>query len=280
MGDDAHPYAPWLNRTAVLEDTVTDFPLTALAATLDRDTPESHVPPGWHWLYFLPAGKQAELGADGHPARGGFLPPIALPRRMWAAGRLTFHRPLKKGDRVRRTSTILSINEKSGRSGKLVFVTVRHDITAGDELAISEEQDIVYRDVALPGVRPVDPTPSPVNEDYSRELTADPVMLFRYSALTFNGHRIHYDQPYATNEEGYPGLVVHGPLIATLLLDLHARQFPDATLQTFNFRAVRPTFADVRFALCVKRGETDGQIELWARDHEGFLTMQATAMHS
>jgi 3-methylfumaryl-CoA hydratase len=280
VGDDAHPYTSWVNRTSVSEDGVTGFPLSALAATLDREAPESAVPPAWHWLYFLPAAKQGQLGEDGHPERGTFLPPIPLPRRMWAAGRLTLHKPLIKGEQAKRTSTILSVDQKTGRSGKLVFVTVRHDITVNGELRISEEQDIVYRDAPVPGARAVEPAPAPIGEEFSRDIIADPVMLFRYSALTFNGHRIHYDHPYATGEEGYPGLVVHGPLIATLLLDLFERKFPGVALSTFSFRAVRPTFANTRFSVCGKRVGEDGRVDLWARDHEGYLAMQATATHS
>jgi len=267
----------WLNKEAVAQDDITAFPLTALAATLDREESGNAVPPLWHWLYFLPVAPMAEVGADGHPKRGGFLPPVPLPRRMWAGGRLTFHAPLKVGEHATRTSTIANIEDKTGRSGRLVFVTVQHTIEANGELKVEEEHDIVYRDAPHEGARPQSPQRAPEGETWRRIIEADAVMLFRYSALTFNGHRIHYDHPYVTQVEGYPGLVVHGPLIATLLVDLVRREQPDATLQSFAFRALRPTFAGQRFTVC-GQPSTDGKtIDLWAKDHEGYLTMRATA---
>jgi 3-methylfumaryl-CoA hydratase len=271
------PLDAWLDKSETLADDITSFPLRALAATLDRDAPGEHVPPLWHWLYFLPVAPLAQVGADGHPQRGGFLPPVALPRRMWAGGRLTFHAPLRAGQRAQRTSTIANIEDKTGRSGRLVFVTVQHRYEAADELCIEEEHDIVYRDAPQPGASAPKPVNAPVGETWSRTLTADAVMLFRYSALTFNGHRIHYDFPYVTQEEGYPGLIVHGPLIATLLLDLVHRERPDATVATFAFRAARPTFAGNAFSLCGLPAADGRSVELWAKDHDGYLTMQATA---
>ncbi|HTR11454.1 MAG TPA: MaoC family dehydratase N-terminal domain-containing protein [Paraburkholderia sp.] len=267
----------WLDRTETLTDDITAFPLRALAATLDREAPGNAVPPLWHWLYFLPVAPLAQVGPDGHPKRGGFLPPVELPRRMWAGGRLTFHAPLRSGNEATRTSTIANIEDKTGRSGRLVFVTVQHRYESGGVLCIEEEHDIVYRDAPQPGESAAKPVAAPAGETWSRTLTADAVMLFRYSALTFNGHRIHYDFPYVTQEEGYPGLIVHGPLIATLLVDLVHRERPDATVATFAFRAVRPTFAGNAFTLCGKPSDDGRSIELWAKDHDGYLTMQATA---
>jgi len=267
----------WLDRTETLTDDITAFPLRALAATLDREAPGNAVPPLWHWLYFLPVAPLAQVGPDGHPKRGGFLPPVELPRRMWAGGRLTFHAPLRSGNEATRTSTIANIEDKTGRSGRLVFVTVQHRYESGGALCIEEEHDIVYRDAPQPGESAAKPVAAPAGETWSRTLTADAVMLFRYSALTFNGHRIHYDFPYVTQEEGYPGLIVHGPLIATLLVDLVHRERPDATVATFAFRAVRPTFAGNAFTLCGKPSDDGRSIELWAKDHDGYLTMQATA---
>ncbi|ASW02382.1 FAS1-like dehydratase domain-containing protein [Paraburkholderia aromaticivorans] len=267
----------WLDKQAVAEDDITTFPLAAMAATLDREEHGDSVPPLWHWLYFLPIAPMSEVGPDGHPKRGGFLPPVPLPRRMWAGGRLTFHAPLKVGERATRTSTIAHIEDKTGRSGRLVFVTVQHTIEAGGELKLEEEHDIVYRDAPQEGARPPQPQLAPEGEAWRRTIDADPVMLFRYSALTFNGHRIHYDYPYVTEVEGYPGLIVHGPLIATLLVDLVRRERPDATLQSFAFKAVRPTFAGQAFAVCGKPSADGKIIDLWAKDHEGYLTMRATA---
>ncbi len=267
----------WLDKEVVTEDDITAFPLTAMAATLDREESGDTVPPLWHWLYFLPIAPLSEVGPDGHPKRGGFLPPVPLPRRMWAGGRLTFHAPLKVGERATRTSTIANIEDKTGRSGRLVFVTVQHTIEADGELKLEEEHDIVYRDAPQEGARPPQPALAPEGETWRRTIDADAVMLFRYSALTFNGHRIHYDYPYVTEVEGYPGLIVHGPLIATLLVDLVRREQPDAVLQSFAFKALRPTFAGQPFTVCGKPSADGKTIDLWAKDHEGYLTMRATA---
>ncbi|WNC92711.1 MaoC family dehydratase N-terminal domain-containing protein [Paraburkholderia sp. FT54] len=267
----------WFDKQEVVKDDITAFPLKAMAATLDREESGDSVPPLWHWLYFLPVAPMSEVGPDGHPKRGGFLPPVPLPRRMWAGGRLTFHAPLKVGEHATRTSTIANIEDKTGRSGRLVFVTVQHTIEAGGELKLEEEHDIVYRDAPQEGARPPQPQLAPEGETWRRTIDADAVMLFRYSALTFNGHRIHYDQPYVTEVEGYPGLIVHGPLIATLLVDLVRREQPEATLQSFAFKAVRPTFAGQAFTVCGKPSADGKLIELWAKDHEGYLTMRATA---
>jgi len=267
----------WLNKEAVIEDDITAFPLTAMAATLDREESGDTVPPLWHWLYFLPIAPLSEVGPDGHPKRGDFLPPVPLPRRMWAGGRLTFHSPLKVGEHAKRTSTIANIEDKTGRSGRLVFVTVQHAIEVDGELKLEEEHDIVYRDAPQEGARPPQAALAPEGETWSRTIDADAVMLFRYSALTFNGHRIHYDYPYVTEVEGYPGLIVHGPLIATLLVDLVRREQPEAVVQSFAFKALRPTFAGQPFTVCGKPAADGRTVDLWAKDHEGYLTMRATA---
>ncbi|MEA3395651.1 MAG: MaoC family dehydratase N-terminal domain-containing protein [Pseudomonadota bacterium] len=269
----------WIGRQESRADNLTATPVAALAATLDRDDPlpqaGTALPPLWHWIYFTPLTRHSELGVDGHAKRGGFLPPVPLPRRMWAGGRLDFLQPLRVGEAVTRTSTIQDVTVKHGRSGALVFVCVRHAFSNAHGLALSEEHDIVYRDAPAPDAPQPEPTPAPRDEQFSREIVPDPVLLFRYSALTFNGHRIHYDRSYVTGVEGYPGLIVHGPLIATLLLDLLRRHLPDATVKRFSFKAVRPTFDIHSFTVC---GKVEGQtVTLWGRDHEGWLTMQATA---
>ena len=275
----------WVGRTESVTDTVTAAPVRALAATLDlADEPVpvgTPLPPLWHWLYFLPAPRQSALGPDGHAARGGFLPPVTLPRRMWAGGRFAFHAPLRVGDTVVRTSTIESVTSKAGRTGALVFVTVRHEVRAhgADEAAVVEHHDIVYRgapDGAALDTSGPPPTAAPTGAPWRRRIVPDDVLLFRYSALTFNGHRIHYDRRYVTEVEGYPGLVVHGPLLATLLLDLLRRERPDAPVATFAFRAVRPTF-DLHPLHVNGRPGPDGAVALWTEDHEGHLTMDATA---
>ena len=273
----------WQGRSETLADDVTAAPVRALAATLDRDDAPPEVgtalPPLWHWLYFLPQHRQSELGDDGHARRGGFLPPVPLPRRMWAGGRLAWEpdNPLRVGDAATRTSTIASVAHKAGRSGELVFVVVRHEVRNARGLALTEEHDIVYRAAAAPGEAAPPPVRAPADAAFGRLLVPDPVLLFRYSALTFNGHRIHYDRRYVTEVEGYPGLIVHGPLIATLLVDLLRREKPGATLARFEFRAVRPTFDIAPFRVH-GRPDADGRgFALWGEDADGWLTMQATA---
>jgi 3-methylfumaryl-CoA hydratase len=269
----------WIGRQEQRDDLLTATPVAALSATLDRDDPPplpgTVLPPLWHWLYFTPLTRHSELGEDGHARRGGFLPPVPLPRRMWAGGRLDFLQPLRVGETVTRVSTIQDVTVKEGRSGALAFVCVRHEFSTPQGLALREEHDIVYRDAPQPGTPAPEPMPAPRDEQFSREIVPDPVLLFRYSALTFNGHRIHYDRSYVTGVEGYPGLIVHGPLIATLLVDLLRRNLPAATVKRFSFKAVRPTFDIHPFTVC---GKVDGQtVTLWGRDHEGWLTMQAHA---
>ncbi|WP_137920901.1 MaoC family dehydratase N-terminal domain-containing protein [Hydrogenophaga sp. 2FB] len=271
----------WIGREETFDDDLSAAPVRGLAATLDL----ANVPgergdalrPLWHWLYFLPRAAQSDLGDDGHPRLGGFLPPVPLPRRMWAGGRLEWHAPLRVGDAVRRTSRIASVAHKAGRSGDLVFVTVRHEVSRDGAVALTEEHDIVYRAAAQPSDPVPAPQPAPTDAVWSRDIQPDPVLLFRYSALTFNGHRIHYDRSYVTGVEGYSGLVVHGPLIATLLSELAVQQRPDAHVRRFAFKALRPTLDTHPFRVCGKPS-ADGQgAQLWAQDHEGALTMQADA---
>ena len=256
--------------------------LRALSATLDRDDalpePGTALPPLWHWLYFLPQHRQSEIGPDGHARRGGFLPPVPLPRRMWAGGRLQWlpENPLVVGDAVRRISRIESVTHKAGRTGDLLFVLVKHEVHNAKGLSLTEEHDIVYRAAAQPS----DPVPPPVPAEkgatWQREIVPDPVLLFRYSALTFNGHRIHYDRKYVTEVEGYPGLIVHGPLIATQLVDLVRRNAPGAFVKAFNFKAVRPTFDLHPYRLNGQPAADGRTVKVWAQDHEGWLTMQGT----
>ncbi len=267
--------ADWIGKTETRADTVLPGPVAALSATLDRDDPApltgDPLPPLWHWLFFLDRHRASELGPDGHAKRGGLLPPVPLPRRMWAGSRFEFHHSLRIGDQITRETRVADIQEKTGRSGPLVFVLVRHEISNAAGLAITEEHDIVYRghgDAAAP-------QPAPEDSAWERTIHADDVLLFRYSALTFNAHRIHYDRRYATEAEHYPGLVVHGPLIATLLMDLLRRTQPQADVARFSFRAVSPLFDTAPFAVC---GKPEGStIHLWAKNAEGGLAMTATA---
>ncbi len=278
---DAAALAQWVGRTERRSDRVTPVPLAALAATLDRDEPPPRegdpIAPLRHWLYFLPLYRRSETGPDGHARRGGFLPPVPLPRRMWAGGRLDFRAPVRVGDAIERVSTIASVDVKQGRSGTLVFVLVRHEISAEGTLAIVEEHDIVYRDLARSGDPPPPAKPAPAEPAWRVDVVPDDVLLFRYSALTFNGHRIHYDRRYVTGVEGYPGLIVHGPLIATLLADLARDRAAPAAIATFSFRAVSPLFDVAPFAVCGRRDAAGHAVALWAQDEGGRLAMEATA---
>jgi len=273
----------WIGKSETVSDIATATPYAALAATLDRTperpSPGTPLPALWHWLYFLPLHRQSEIGPDGHAKRGGFLPPVPLPRRMWAGSQFEFHRPLRVGDHLTRVSTIHDVTEKSGRTGTLVFVKVRHEIHRGEEpdIALTEFHDIVYREAPKPDDVVPPPKAAPSNATWEKQWVPDDVLLFRYSALTFNGHRIHYDRRYVTEVEGYPGLIVHGPMIATLLLDLLRHQLPDVELARYEFRAVRPVFDINHFFVCGEPQPDGKTFRLWARDHEGWLTMDATA---
>lgn len=267
----------WEGKQENREDVISLSTARAMAATLDWEQMPvggEMLPKPWHWLYFLPHARQSQIGTDGHPKKGGFLPPVPLPRRMWASGKVSFKDDLRVGDSVKKVSTVKSVSHKQGGSGNLVFVTVGHEIYCGDTLAICEDQNIVYREESDPNAPPPKPMAPPEIAQFSREIYPDPVLLFRFSALTFNSHRIHYDRDYAVNEEGYSGLVVHGPLSATLLLDLVRREFPDASIQQYDYRAVRPLLDGNAFQVQACRAEDT--LSLWAVDHQGAMTMQAT----
>ena len=267
----------WIGREELTEDVASPAPLAGLAATLDHDAPpwpEGELPPLGHWLYFLPRARQSALDTDGHARRGGFLPPVPLPRRMWAGGALSFHAAIPVGAPIVRRSTIAEVVHKHGASGDLVFVTVAHEISAGGVLAVRERQDLVYRGAA--GAAAAEGAPPPERPaDSSRTLSAGPALLFRFSALTFNAHRIHYDRDYARDAEGYDGLVVQGPLLAILLVDLLLRAAPGRRLSGFSFRARRPLLDTAPFRLC-QAGDADGA-DLWTRDSAGHETMTARA---
>lgn len=271
-----HHLQQWVGNQEHAQDQVYPTPVRAMALTLNTD-PETllnqPLRPLWHWLYFLPLSPLSEAGPDGHPARGGFLPPVPLPRRMWASSDIRFHEPIAVGDSIQRTSTIQSVEHKKGRSGDLIFVTVNHQVHRQQTLCIDELHHIVYRDLpAADAPQPIAPK-APTNAQWSRVVHPDPVLLFRYSALTFNCHRIHYDAPYTIAEEGYPGLVVHGPLVATLLVDLLHEHLPEAQLKQLSFRAMSPVFTPHSFSL-QGRLEEDGQtVNLWAQHPDGGLIM-------
>ncbi len=264
----------WVGRTEEAEDHADAGRIAELAATLDHAAPpwiDGEAPPLAHWLWFHTHMRQSELGPDGHPKRGGFLPPVELPRRMWAGSRIRFLAPVPVGSALRQLSTIRSVEAKSGKSGAMIFVTVSHEIFANGTRAVIDEQDIVYRQAARPGSAPPPVQPDTRNCDVTRTIHPDPVLLFRYSALIFNGHRIHYDRDYCRDVEGYPGLVVHGPLTATLLMDHFLRARPGARVVSFAFRAQRPLFDIAPFDVCL--AETAGGAEIWARNPAGEVAV-------
>jgi 3-methylfumaryl-CoA hydratase len=291
------PLTDWIGRTDDAEDIASSGCLARLAATLDHVDPPwraRELPPLGHWCCFLPQTRQHDLAGDGHAHRGGFLPPVPLPRRMWAGGSFTFRAAIPVGAPIRRHSTVASITPRSGRSGHLVFVEIVHEVFVEGALAVREQQDIVYRElpkevvptersdrgIGSPGERslaplgmtgdaPLGTTPAA----WRREIRPDPVLLFRYSAVTFNAHRIHYDREYCREMEGYPGLVVHGPLTATLLMDLFLRHHPGAPVTAFRFRAHRPLFDIHPFTIC--GAPHGGGARLWALDHSGEVAMSA-----
>jgi 3-methylfumaryl-CoA hydratase len=271
----------WIGKTESATDQITPTPMAALAATLDitAEPPRAGapVPPLWHWLYFLEIHQQSELSKDGHAKLGGFLPPVPLPRRMWAGGRLEFHAGLKVGETYKRTSRIADVQLKKGRTGDLVFVNIHHEIANEKGIALTEEQDLVYRENAKPGEPAPKPRPAPKESAWERTVRPDDVLLFRYSALTFNAHRIHYDSRFAMETEGYPGLVIHGPLIATVLVELLRRNLSTVRITRFAFRSVSPLFDVAPFVLRGKP-ETDGKtVSLWAASSGNALAMTATA---
>jgi 3-methylfumaryl-CoA hydratase len=274
----------WIGRTETQDDPLSPWTATALAATLRNDTEAwaagRALPPLWHWCYFLATAPQNGLGPDGHPARGGFLPPVPLPRRMWAGSQLEFFAPLSLAATARRTSRVADVSLKQGKGGALVFVKVAHEVheaRAGGSLLLRDVHDIVYREAPQPGERAPPPQAPPADPAFTVEHRPDATLLFRYSALTFNSHRIHYDHPYATQVEGYADLVVHGPLIATLLLEAAQQRHPGLAVRAYRFRAVRPLTCGRLLRVRGHAPAADGGIELWAEDESGALLMQASA---
>lgn len=281
MGD----FSAWIGREEIRRDTFTESLLSRWCATLDRKGPAEIAPQGLHWCLCTPDAPTGTLGPDGHPKRddspASLLPPLPLERRMWAAGSVEFLGSITVGSAVKRRTRVLAITEKQGGTGPLVFAELAHETFAGDALAVRETQTLVYRDAPPAGSPPAPPPPSEgrfdaTAWDITREVLPTPALLFRYSALTFNTHRIHYDHPYATSIEGYRGLVVHGPLIATLLLDLARRTLEsEAALRAFSFRAVSPAVADEPLHLALKR--EDGGLILAAHAADGRQVMAAKA---
>jgi 3-methylfumaryl-CoA hydratase len=266
----------WVGKVQTQEDVLTPAVLDRFRATIDSDETGNIAPQAIHFALCLPEAATAELDIDGHPKRGGFLPPVPLPRRMWASSALEFHTPIQLGDAIKRVSTIATVEEKTGSSGTLVFVNVDHQTHAGSQLAVSERQTLVYRAASnAPPAQVGTGTPQLADWQWHRAFTPSETMLFRFSAITFNTHRIHYDRPYAEAEEGYRGLVVHGPLSATLLLDLTARELGYNRLKSFAFRGVSPAICGELLHLV---GRVDGDtITLAALGSDGRDVMTATA---
>ena len=279
MTDEFARLTEWVGKTETKEDTATAWPVEALAATFDRPdrppAPGDAIPPGWHWLYFLEAKPASELGTDGHPQRGGFLPPVPLPRRMWAGGELEFIDTLRVGDEMKRTSRISDVTMKTGSTGPLCFVSVQHEVTTPRGIAIRERQDIVYRDMTPSAPAAAKPAAIPPMAKHRESHMADEVLLFRYSALTFNGHRIHYDRDYVTKVEGYPGLIFHGPMQAAFLVEFAAKLHGGAAPKKFVYRGVQPLFEGSEFS--VNANENDAGMELWTANSDGAPTMKGTA---
>lgn len=263
------PSAPetWIGRSETVHDCISHNLVKRIAATLSEPAPapSAPLPELWHWAFFQDAVEHSGLGGDGHPARGGFLPPADNRNRMWAGGRLEFIHPLRVDAQVSRRSTIINVQEKHGRTGSLLFVTVQHEYVQDGQRALIEEQDIVYREPSPPKLGGTEPMPQ---GDWHLHVQPSPTLLFRYSAVTFNGHRIHYDWPYVTETEGYPGLVVHGPLIATLNVQAFVRANPQLTVRRFSFRGVRPLICPDAFEVG-GRLIGEGKAQVWAGNQAG-----------
>jgi 3-methylfumaryl-CoA hydratase len=271
----------WVGRSERAFDEIGATPPAVLAAALDRQEPRltdgDALPLLRHWLYFPAVTRRSELDPDGHPRRGGFLPPVPLQRRLFAGAKLKFNLPIRIGDNVERTSRVVDIAAKTGRMGDpLLFVRLQREYRNQSGMTVLEDHDIVYRDRPVPGELPAPVRHAPDEHDWADEMQVDPVLLFQYSALTFNQHRIHYDRTYATTEEGYPGLMVHAPLVATLLVDSLRDHLPARRLQTLEFRAVGPLFDNEPFLVCGQRRSV-GEARLWAQKMDGSLAMDALA---
>jgi len=276
----SRPLTDWIGAREVREEMIGEFPAQAAAAMVDSDptcmSAGNRLPALWHWFYFLPRALRSEIDQDGHPKRGGFFPPVTLPRRMFAGARTEFHEPITIGEAATREGEILDVKEKSGRSGRLVFVTVRYRISQGGSLRVEEEQDIVYKEPGppIPAPVPLPDPPAPPPGAWVSDVTPDTVLLFRFSALTFNAHRIHYDWPYARDEEGYPGLVVHGPLTAVLLAGLVERN-STRHIARFSFQGRGPLFLPNAIRLI---GQAEGDVvTLDAHGPDGQVALHATA---
>ena len=276
MNDVSQDLQAWVGNSETTTDLISEATCRLAAATLEQNQDNlTTLPPGWQWFFFHNPVATDTLGHDGHPPKGGFLPPVSLPRRMWAGSRLNYIRPVEIGRVAQKVSTILAVVEKSGKSGNLCFVTVGHDIFCDDQLCIREEQDIVYRDPP-PASAAAKPQQYLRDASVTEQVMPTTPLLFRYSALTFNGHRIHYDRPYAMEQEGYPDLVVHGPLVATLLQRFAQQNRPSEPLTTFEFRGASPLFVNDLLTMAASTENNEG-MPLWVVNSDDALAMSAQA---
>lgn len=264
----------WIGKTSKSSDKVSKSQIDSFRATISSLVSPEVVPPGFHWCLFRPDENLSDLAEDGHPAKGGFLPPIDLPRRMWAASEIEFLKPLGVGQALQRTSKILDIRKKNGRSGKLSFLEVSHEISQDRNLKIRERQTIVYREFSSASLPlPDEGEPNLKEWPIVRPMTPSTALLFRYSALTFNTHRIHYDLPYTKEVEGYPALVVHGPLLATLLMQLAAEH---GVLKRFTYKAVSAAFCEQPMYLTARFEGKAGELAVIGCD--GRVCVKAEAL--
>ncbi|TVR14772.1 MAG: acyl-CoA dehydrogenase [Balneolaceae bacterium] len=272
-------YEEWIGKSKDQNDSMAPEQLQRFEAMLDRDPGEVQagtvLPPCAHWVYFTPMGRQSDLAADGHAKKGGFLPPVDLPKRMWAGGTIQFKKPLKTGAPADKKSTIVKIEEKEGSSGKLCFVTVRHQISAYGAVAIDEEQQIVYREASEEGAHPIRTKPMDIDFDWKKSRVLTSTDLFRYSALTFNGHKIHYDFPYTTEEEGYPNIVVHGPLLLTLLLNAFKSKSDGKVIEEVSYKAVGPIYLGEELTITSKDVDNT-KVEMRVLGPDNKIAMMAT----
>jgi len=271
-------YDEWVGKTIESNDSMAPEQLQRFAALMDQNPDSvssgSELPPCAHWCFFTPVDRQSNIAADGHAMKGDFLPPVELPKRMWAGGKITFKKPLLAGTPAKKISTVESINNKEGRTGKLCFVTVRHQVSARGAVAVDEEQQIVYRKESENDAYPTRTQPLDINPDWEISTTPDSVQLFRFSALTFNSHRIHYDQDYVRKTEGYPGLVVHGPYLLVLLLDA-LRSRDESVIEDVEYRAVGPVYLGEEITIHGKAVDNQ-RTELRVTGPDGKLAMKAT----
>lgn len=269
----------WIGKTMDRSDSMAPEQLQRFEALMNRNplavTSGTHLPPCAHWCYFTPVEMQSELGVDGHARKGGFLPPVELPKRMWAGGKIIFKKPLLAGTPAEKKSTIIAINEKEGSSGKLCFVTVRHQVSSKGALAIDEEQQIVYREESEEGAHPIRTNPLDIDPDWKISVKPDTIQLFRFSALTFNSHRIHYDQDYVKKMEGFPNIVVHAPYLLVLLLDSFKNKDDGRVIEDVKYRADGPVYLDEQITIYGKSADNH-RSELRVTGPEGNLAMSAS----